>query len=254
MAAQTLLRMQHSSLQFSDSAEQQEMDISDLFGMGQQFPIKTGTEAGPDAPSHNMNRTLLVKYAKKHDHALHFARDNWIAVDRAIIEKGSLERGDLFIADKDETWGRGHDMVLCTVEFDHVDPNIGHVAVGAIHGALRGDDPGETNLDINRRMSRMISRWMARTGQGKDLSFVNGDFNINDLRRDMDLGVGNFTSMADELGKHPNTGHGPIDDFCSYDRDGRVKAEWRNVLGDKEFFQHSDHYVVRGAWAIRNLH
>lgn len=253
MAGKTLLRMQHSSLQFNDTPRQQEQDIRDLFEKGQQFPIKTGTEAGPDAPSHNLNRTFLINYAKKHHHALHFARDNWIAVDRTIIKRGSLVRGSLFIADNDETVGPGHDMVLCTVEFDYFDPRVGHLAIGAIHGATKGDDPGEPNLHINRRMSRMCSRWMAKAGAGKDLAFLNGDFNINDIRHDMDLGVGNFTSMGDELRRHPNTGHGPIDALCSYDGDRRVSAHSLNVLDDRKFFQYSDHFVVRGAWAIRHL-
>jgi len=42
----TLLKMQHNSLQFSDSPKQQRFDINKLFVRGGNFPIKTGTEAG----------------------------------------------------------------------------------------------------------------------------------------------------------------------------------------------------------------
>ena len=95
----TKLRTQHSSLQFSDSHKQQKADIRDLFAKGQQYPIKTGTEAGLDRTGGNMNRHYLLQYADEFNHVLHFARDNWVAVDRAIIVPGSVDRGSEFVVD-----------------------------------------------------------------------------------------------------------------------------------------------------------
>lgn len=249
MEAHTQLKMQHSSLQFSDSSAKQKKDISDLFEKGQQYPIKTGTEAGPEEG--NANRQWLIEYAKEYRHFLHFGRSSWIAVSRAIVKPGTFERGQVFIADNDETWGRGHDTVLATVEFDHMDPRIGHIAQGAIHYPLRGAQPGDVNHRINVRTSRMCGRWMQRAGAGSALAFLNGDFNMNDVRVDWDFNVGKFTSMADELGDHQNTGHGPIDGFCSFDGDRRVSAKSFDVLDDSEFFQFGDHYVCRGVWNVR---
>lgn len=245
------LKVQHSSLQFSDTSAQQKADISDLFEKGVDFPIKTGTEAGPEPG--NDNRKWLIKYAKQYKHNIHFSRSNWIAVDRAIVKKGSFERGMRFLVDNDQTWGKGHDTVLAYVGFQHVDPGMGQVWQGCVHFPLRGDDPGEPNFRINKRVALGCSRWMAWAGQGWDIAFLNGDFNTNDIRNNFDQNVGNFTSMADELDRHPNTGHGPIDGLCSYDRDKRVSAKWYQVLDDKEFFQHSDHFVLRGAWTVKHL-
>lgn len=247
----TLLRMQHTSLQFSDSPAQQRQDVHDLFAQGTGFPIKTGTEAASDGGK-NKNFDFVKEFAAEFDHVVHFARDNWIAVDRAIIKKGSVQRGSLFILDNDFFVGHGHDRVLCTLEFDHIEPGVGHLAIGAIHYATKGGSPADPNWDANKTTAQRLGKWMAKEGAGTNLSFLNGDFNMNDKKTDWAFG-GNFTSMADELKKWQNTGHGPIDGFCSYDRDGRVKAKSFNVLDDKEMFQHSDHYVCRGVWEIRHL-
>lgn len=250
MIKHEMLRMQHSSLQFSDASAKQKIDIRDLFAAGYQYPIKTGTEAGPEGG--NDNRKWLQEYAEEFNHALQFGRSSWVAVDREIIKKGTFSKDQVFIADNDETWGRGHDTVLATVEFDHEDEGIGHVSVGCIHYPLRGARPGDVNHRINLRTSRIIGEWMRKSAKGSALAFVNGDFNMPDDQIDWAFG-GHWTSMADELKKWQNTGHGPIDGFTSFDFDARVKAKKFEVLTDKEFFQHSDHFVCRGTWEIRSL-
>src|ERR1044072_1240750 len=95
------LRMQHSSLQFSDSHDQQASDIHDLFAQGTAFPIKTGTEAG--AAVGNDNRALLEQVALEHDHRIHFVRDVWVAVDRQILKAGTrFHAGGLILSEKSE--------------------------------------------------------------------------------------------------------------------------------------------------------
>jgi hypothetical protein len=250
--SQTRLRMQHHSLQFSDTPRQQEHDIKLLFKEGLMFPIKTGTEAGLDRTGGNMNRPLLEEYAEKFDHVIHFARDNWIAVDRAIIQPGSLERGQVFVLDKDETKGRGHDSVMATLAFDHVIEEVGRINQGAVHYPTQGREKGDPNWDENREYAEAISKWMDDMARGRGLAFVNGDFNMPDPKTDWAFN-GLFTSMADELRAWEGTGHGPIDGFASYDRDGRVMALKFEVLDDRESFRFSDHYVCRGTWSIKHL-
>lgn len=247
------LKFQHSSLQFSDTSAQQEQDIRDLFVHGGAFPIKTGTEAGPDARSHNMNRTHLQRFAKEHNHRLGFFRDNWIAVDQAIIQRGTLEFGSVFVADNDETVGAGHDSGFVTASFVHQDPRIGEVNVAACHYPTKGRTPRDPNYDVNERYADLLGRWARRVGKGSALVFVAGDFNMP-FGKPQDVFFGNpLTSAPDELRKIEGTGHGPIDGVASYDRDGRVSAKWVNVLTDREFFQHSDHLVVRTAFSVRAL-
>lgn len=247
------LKFQHSSLQFSDTPAQQDQDIQDLFTKGGAFPIKTGTEAGPDAHGHNMNRAHLQAQAKAHKHALGFFRDNWIAVDRSIIQRGTLEFGSVFVADNDETVGHGHDSGFCTARFTHADPRIGEVAVAACHYPTKGRTPQDPNYDVNERYANLLGQWAKREGRGPALVFVAGDFNMP-WGKPQDVFFDNpLTSAPDELRKIENTGHGPIDGVASYDRDGRVSAKWVNVLTDREFFQHSDHFVVRTAFSVRAL-
>lgn len=248
------LRMQHTSLQFSDPKRQQRQDIHDLFDQGKAYPIKTGTEAGADKSGDNMNRAFLRQFADEYNHAIHFAADNWIAVDRAIIKRGSLVRDELFLVSNDNMVGHGHDRVMCTMEFDHVDAGIGHLAIGSVHYPVKARTPSDPNWDIAKACADKINRWMIEMGAGENLAFLNGDFNMADTleRQDWAFG-GKFTSMADELKAWENTGHGPIDGFCSFDRDGRVTAQRFNVLNDKEMFQHSDHFVCRGVWDVRHL-
>ena len=46
---------------------------------------------------------------------------------------------------------------------------------------------------------------------------------------------------------------GVIDVLASYDRDGRVTALRVRALDDKEFFQHSDHYVVEAEYRVERV-
>lgn len=247
------LRMQHTSLQYSDSPAQQRQDIRDLFEQGASYPIKTGTEGASDKGSDNMNNPFLREFAKEYNHAIHIVRDNWIAIDRDIIKPGTLVRGDVFLVSNDDMVGHGHDRVMCTMEFDHVDSGIGHLSIGAVHYPTKTRKPSDPNWDIAKACAEGINRWMIKEGAGKNLAFVNGDFNMADNQEKQDWAFGGkFTSMADELEAWQNTGHGPIDGFCSYDRDGRVKAHRFNVLDDTEMFQHSDHFVCRGVWLVRH--
>lgn len=247
------LKFQHTSLQFSDTPRQQEQDVADLFALGEAFPIKTGTEAGADASGDNQNRPLLREYARQHDHRLGFAADNWIAVDKAIVKPRTLVFGQVFVADNDEMVGRGQDRVFVTASFTHRDPRIGDVAVAACHYPTQGRNPSEPNYDLNERYADYLARWARHAGKGQALAFVAGDFNMP-FGKAQDVFFGNpLTSAQDELGKIENTGRGPIDGVASYDQDGRVVARRVQVLNDREFPQHSDHFVVRTVFDVRAL-
>lgn len=246
----SILKVQASALQFGDSREQQRHDVLKIFGMGTDYPIKTGTEAGPETHYHN-----FIRYTgKEFNHAVHMVRGNWIAIDREIMKRGSLKRGSVFVAKTSEVYGPGHDNMFATVEFDHVDDRIGHVSVAATHYATKGRLKGDPNYEINKRYAKKLTSWVKEAGAGSDIAFIQGDFNMldSDPKQDWSFG-GNWTSMADELKAWKNTGHGPIDGFASYDKDGRVKAKSFDVLNDKEFKLFSDHFIVRGEWEIQHL-
>lgn len=244
------LRMQHSSLQFSDKAAQQTHDVHVLFEEGTEFPIKTGTEAFTGKDS-NMNHPLLVEAAKKYNHVINFAGDSWVAVDREIIHPGTAIKDDVFLVSNDmQQVSRGADRIMPTITFEHAHPGVGRVHIGGIHYPTKGAKPGDPNHDMNVIISKRIADWMAKAGVRSDIAFLNGDFNMQDRTLDLALGH-NFTTMADELKTWQNTGHGAIDAMCSYDNDGRVSAKRWNALDDKEFFLFSDHFVCRGVWEIK---
>lgn len=245
------LRTQHNSLQFSDSPKQQEHDIRKIFVQGTRYPIKTGTEAGQGAVP-NANRELLEEFAEEFNHAINFGGDSWVAIDRSIIKPRSLERGDVFLASNDEMKTAGHNRVMPWLGFDHINDAIGRVYQGSVHYPTKGATPGSPNWAVNNQCAKLIAQWMMEVGKGHALAFVNGDFNMND--RTLDVAIGRaFTSMADELKAWQNTGHGPIDGMCSYDRDGRTHAKRFTVLDDSEFHLFSDHFTCRGTWEIESL-
>jgi len=246
------LRMQHTSLQFSDKVAQHKHDVATIFEEGENFPIKTGTEAGPGAGGMN-NRALLEEAAKDYHHIINFADggDSWVAVDREIVVHGSAAKDDVFLVSNDmQQVTRGSNRVLSVISFEHAEPGVGRIHVGAVHYPTKGAKPGDPNHDMNLICAQKTAAWMAKVGHGADLAFVNGDFNMQDRTLDVALGH-NFTTMADELKHWQDTGHGAIDGLCSYDRDGRVSAKRFNVLDDKELFLFSDHYMCRGVWEIK---
>lgn len=239
------LRTQHTSLQAPlDTPKQKLHDVRQLFEHGADSPVKTGTEGGSDPL-----RGFLEGVAEKNNHVIHFSADTWVAIDRAIIKPRTIERGHVFVADNSRLVGQGPDRKFAYIGFDHINPYVGRIYQGSSHYPKDGRRPGDPNHDIVKIFAKKIAVWMREVGAGGNLAFMNGDFNMPDDTLDWSLGR-NFTSMADELKAWQNTGHGPIDGFCSFDGDGRVKAHRFNVLNDKELFMHSDHFYCKGVWEI----
>lgn len=245
-----LLGVQHSSLEFSDTAAQQESDIHDLFRLGQRFPIKTGTEAGPKPG--NANRAILKKYADFFNHAINFAGDTWVAVDRKIAKNGSFVAGHVLTEGDLAEGFHGGPRDMAWLSFEHVEAGVGRIAQLCAHYAVQGKEPDDPNYDLNVRQARDIAKWMYQQGRGSALAFANGDFNMSDRKYDWAFDT-NWTSMADELKQYHDTGHGAIDGLNSYDNDGRVEAVSYRVLDDEAFPQYADHFVLRGVWSVKLL-
>jgi hypothetical protein len=250
MSTYTVLRHQHSSLQFSDSPKQQEADVAKLFEQGQHYPIKTGTETGRDTELFD----LVQFYTKKFDHLLCARQGNWVAVDRGIIEKRTARRGHIFVVDNSQLTGKQRDREFPWIQFTHSKPGVGRIAVAGFHYSTKGRHPSDPNHDTNKKYAKEIEEWMKGMSIGTNISLGAGDFNMVDSMKKQDWAFGGgFTSMADELKTYFNTGHGPIDGFVSYDADHRVKAKKLVVLDDDKLHLHTDHFVARGAWSIRHL-
>ena len=246
----TVLKHQHTSLQFSDPPRQQKHDVETLFEKGKAFPLKTGTESGDD----NALFELVEEYADKHNHLLARRQGNWVAVDRDIIKRGSSRRGHIFVASNNILSGPQRNREFPYISFTHTDERMGRISVAGFHYSTHGRLPLDPNWDTNKRYADKIAEWMQEFGKGKDIALGAGDFNMIDVFKRQDWAFGGpFTSMADELGHYQNTGHGPIDGFVSFDRDARVRAKRLQVLADNELHMFTDHYVCRGTWDVRHL-
>ena len=276
----SVLKHQHASLQFSDDRDQQVSDVEKIFKKGKAFPIKTGTESGRETAT----RKALIECAKDYDHAIKFGRSNFVAVDRAIVKKGTLRSDTVFVvsnaaqfpvlptrrehqprtrggggpggggADPGRRPGHQHDRDFPFISFTHADERLGRISVAGFHYSTKGREKGDPNADTNEMYAAKIAEWMRKQARGTAIALGAGDFNMLDPLQRQDWAFGrNFTSMADELGKYKNTGHGPIDGFVSFDKDGRVKAKKFEVLTDKDLHLFTDHYLCRGTWTVRHL-
>ena len=250
MTNTSTLAVQHTSLQFSDDRRQQRTDVEKLFSRGRRYPVKTGTEAGPET----FTQDYLKEFAKKFNHTIVFSRANWVAVDLDIVKPKSLKKGDIFVVDNSQLTGRQHDRTIPWIGFNHVDDRIGRIYQAAAHYSTHGRGPGDPNYDTNKMIADKLSEYFVKRGSGRAIAFANGDFNMLDTLDAQDWAFGGpWQSMADELNAHKNTGHGPIDGMCSYNKDRRVKAKRFQVLRDNEMHMYTDHFVCRGAWSIKHL-
>lgn len=246
----SVLKHQHSSLQFSDPDNHQVSDVEKIFKRGKAFPIKTGTESGRETAT----RGALIECARDYGHVIKFGRSNFVAVDKAIIKKGSIKKDVVFVVSNDVLVGHQHDRDFPWIAFTHVDERLGRISVAGFHYSTKGREKWDPNNDTNELYAKKIAEWMRKSARGTAIALGAGDFNMLDPLERQDWAFGrNFTSMADELGTYKNTGHGPIDGFVSFDKDGRVKAKKFEVLTDKDLHLFTDHYLCRGTWTVRHL-
>lgn len=231
------LTMVHASLQFSDTAEQKRADVERIFKHGAD--ILTGTESGEKPLS-----GLVKDAAKRYGYKVHQWRECWVAVRKDIAVKGSWVKGDVFVIDNDALRGtRGHDRGFPWLSFEHV--TLGRITVAAGHYPTGGRHPGGLNYWINRKYAEALGDWARKHGKGTGIVFYGGDQNMLDNKVDTFFAEP-LTSVQDELGKYPNTGHGPIDVIASYDGDRRVRA----VSLRKLRRGHSDHLPIEAVYRV----
>lgn len=275
------LRTAHASLKAGDTDQQHTIDIEKIFdrAIDRRVAWITGTEAGPGAG--NMSKEL-VRIGGEHGYRMWVpnnqktgagkSTDCWIGVRKDLVVSGwktgfrpaipgsqELYKRQGLDPDLNPRWGpKG----LVTVEFQSL-ASLGEINIGAAHYLTKARSPrspelhGVDHWDWNQKLTDVIGEWAREVGKGSSLAFYGGDQNMADDKNKEPQGdtfMGEpLTSMADELKKWQNTGHGAIDVMASYDADGRVRAESFVVLDDKEFFLHTDHFYLEGTWDVRSL-
>jgi len=241
------LKMQFSALQFSDPKPQQVYDVQSLFTtrpFAHKTRIKGGTETGdPDF------RDIIRGAARLTNHRTAFKGDVWLAVDKHFIN-GGWDQGWIPVLDPSEGKGKHSARGILWVSFNNNE--VGRITIGCAHYLTKGRRPGDPNYELNGELIDATAQFGRDFGKGDDLVFMMADGNIPDDKFDVFRG-GPFTTAADELGRHPNTGYGPIDWIASYDRDGRVEAGRMQVMSDKTLFLYTDHFPKIVTWDIVTL-
>lgn len=236
------LKVAHASMQFSDSKAQQAHDVRVVFNRG--YDIITGTESGPDNALHD----LVGRTAPGFGYRLSHYRAQWVAVSEKIIE-GGWRRGYVPVIESYEGVGRHPDRGICWAAWNS--GGYGRITWGTGHYLTKGAHHDDPNYALNSRYTRAIGDWGKRRGSGTALVGYNGDQNIDDEPDDTFRGKP-FTSVWDELGKHPPThGSRTIDVISTYDKDKRVKVKSARSLGDRKVFLHTDHRLIEAIIEVR---
>jgi hypothetical protein len=246
MSELLLLKAAHSSGQFSDSDAQQHNDAERLVRrMGQrQWRWLTGTEAGSqsslDVAFRGIDDESGLKFHKDP------AADVWALVRKDLFQKGSVEQQFYKVIDAAAgLFGNRGVFRLsgrCSLVGADLTILVGHYLTA--EGAKQSH-----HLDGNKRIAAKIGDLAREYGKGRDLVFYGGDQNEQDRKVDTFHGQP-MTSLADELKRWKDTGHGSIDVMASYNQDKRVTGKSWMVFDDEEFALHTDHWLCEGSWNV----
>jgi len=248
----TTFRVAHSSGQFSDLPEQQRVDAHRILRRvhNTQALWCTGTEAG----SNSVLKPTFLEIDQ--DHGLRFVKgktgDVW-----------TLYRLDLFDGKADVEWYKvvdGHGGkgafadrgILRVTGYSPLFKADGTILCAHLvtHGQPDAVTQSEKRrLGYNEQIMAKAAELGKEFGAGRNLVFYGGDQNVPE-RKGLLLGAP-FTSLATELDKVQNTGHGPIDCIASYNKDGRISGVDFDVLDDHEFRLNTDHFYCEGVFALK---
>ena len=243
------LKIVQASLQFDVSDEQFVNDFRKILTLKPH--ILFGTESG------DRDRKQAIEMLCENAGYRVFlpaATDAWIAVRSKLIGHG-------WSAGYRELWGTGQQMGdphhydakgLTLVQFDH--PALGHVVLSEVHYMRTAVTPDKAkHIAVNKKLAVAMSNALHTTASGTNaVGFVGLDSNMIDEHSDVFFGLP-LTTCWDELKRYPDTGHGNIDAVASCDWHKRVKCVSAEVLDDKEFFLHQDHYIVVAYYDVIKL-
>lgn len=247
-----VLRFAHMSMQFSDSFQHQRADIEKVFAQG--YDVITGTEVGKNYPH---TRAELRRVAKERGYFYSGPKDynTWVAVKQSIVAHDSWASGATLALKgsasfKPKPPGRWGKRGLVWGQFS-LGGKFGVVSVGAVHYVTRGGSGGRKTA-LDKAYAKVIGLWGRKHAAGSKLAFVAGDMNLIDRKNDVFYGQP-FATCWDELKKWPNTGHGNIDVIARYKPDARVTCVSARALTDKQFFLHTDHFLIEAEYRITSL-
>ena len=242
-----VIRIQHSSGQYSDSRAEHAHDAHALFAHARQSgaAFVSGTEAG-----HNSLRWQIPRAARNHGYACRVAPGGtWIAVAHWFGPVSHWGVVPVFprLTAPARLGGHGPEGIV----WARVRPLKTAVAPLVTFGAGHWLTPRSlraSGIGSNRRMARAVGRWAREHGQGRALVFYAADSNEHDNRTDVFDGAP-LTTCWDELGKWPRTRNfSCLDVIASRDSDTRVSCLGARV--DRGLVLFSDHRTISAAYAV----
>lgn len=251
----------HISGEVFDSAPKRKEDYLKIFN--RDADILTGTEV---PSTFGPMRHVIESYALDAEYWPFFpghANDGWIAMKKDLVP-GGLKGGYIPVTPGSHELHDPHPYGPRGVTHaSGVSPDLGRISMAVFHFLTKGRFPGQAQKDaphdpvnhykVNKEYGRAIGEWAKDAGKGSGLAFADGDSNLIDKKTDIFNGQP-LTTCWDELGKHPNTGHGNIDVIASLDWDKRVKCTSARVFTDKDLFLNGDHFYIEAVYQIRLLH
>lgn len=254
------IRIQHNSMQFSDDRDQHAHDAKVVFDFATNNDVwaVTGTESGSSPSNHDL-RQLLIDQAHAHNWFGYFHKwGDWVALNRRFLHRFDHGYMGPFIpgthglspaqgahSPRGITWAQG----------EAKSANLGLMTFGAAHYLTAGSMKVSGS---NQRLVNGIGKYGHEHGGGKKLVFFDADANEHDDQVDVFRGKP-FTTIADELHKHPKT-HGKdkqhgsaIDIISSYDHDGRVTGKSYRVLDDSDLHLYADHFLLLADYNVREM-
>ena len=242
------LRFCHASLQFSDTAAQQKADVTKLFSRG--YDVITGTEAGHGS---GKLEDFLVEAAKAKGYF--FSKpgryDTWVAVKKTLVVVNPTMGSEFAIwrssRHNPAPPGRWGDKGVVWMQWN-MGPTFGKFAVGAVHNLTWKGAGDKLKVETDHTYAEVMEKWRVKMGAAE--CFIGGDFNRSDKTHDVFMGKAGFITAADELKRHQNTGHGPIDGIAREKSTKRVKCVRYEVLDDKEMFMNTDHWILEADYEV----
>lgn len=254
--AEVELRGMHCSMQFSLSEAKTRADVNEIFARAQKAGVVwvSGTEAGD---SKHPVRPALKELAPKYGFRVDFGKtDGWVAVREERITKGSYTQDEIVVlSPQDGVEGKHGWKGVKWASW--IDTELKQrITVGATHylryGRPDAKDPDyKVNIEFNKKLAAAVAQFGRDHSEGRDICFMGLDANIPDPKESFFFGIAPFTTAADELDHHVNTGHGEIDGIASYDRDVRVYAKSWRAWDDKQWSIFGDHYPTEALFGVR---
>lgn len=230
------MRLQHSSLQAQDNANQQDADVRALFGhaVAAGNVLALGTEAG----SSRLADSLKAEANRRGWWCYVHGSGEWCAFDLGWASQVAHGWVGPVIPSSSRHSARGVCWVTCRPK-----GGGGDVSAGVVHLLTAKSLEVEPNPNANKELQAAARQWAVDKGPR---SFVTGDVNMSDAKKNV-WGGPELTTAWDELGQWPDTHEGGPSyaiDVISRLTSGPYRFTSARAYSDADLKLYSDHKLI----------